>query len=209
MKKRIISFSLYTSERRASKNYVYGAAENLRLQRELFPEWSCCFYVSEDLEEAARDLENDGAEVLHRRKSLGHSGALWRYEAMLRDDYEALMFRDTDCRLSLREKHLVDLWIESGKNYHLIRDSPGHHKGRMMGGLWGLRRASNCVVELVSTQIRQIAVTVVHHGEDERFLTCSILPEIGEDVMEHDSNVDCTPFLEVEEGFFVGKSVSV
>ena len=52
------------------------------------------------------------------------SGMFWRFAAIDDHDVEVMLSRDTDSRLTLREKAAVDDWLSSGKLFHVMRDHP-------------------------------------------------------------------------------------
>ena len=84
-----------------------------------------------------------------------------------------------DAKLSEREKYAVDDWMESGKNFHIIRDSPGH-KRLVMGGLWGCRsNAIPMMASLISSW------SDFNYGDDQLFLSSQIYPLIQHDVLIH------------------------
>ena len=49
-----------------------------------------------------------------------------------------MISRDADSRLSLREKEAVEKWINSDKDFHIMRDHP-HHYYPILGGTWGFK----------------------------------------------------------------------
>jgi hypothetical protein len=187
---------------------VDGALENLRLADEIYPGWTCRIYLAEDLIEVAREVEELGGEVVLRPKNSGQSGLFWRYEAMLDNDFDALIFRDTDCRLSRREKHLVDLWLASDKNFHAIRDHP-EHIYPLMGGLFGLKKTPKEVKQVMKDQIDKIRNNaIIAYNDDQEFLSSQLYPLIQNDILEHDSSIDPTHFITTEcFEEFIGKHV--
>lgn len=64
------------------------------------------------------------------------SGMFWRF--MIADDptVDRYVVRDTDSRLSARERFAVEEWIRSNRSTHSIRDHIWHYHP-MMGGMWG------------------------------------------------------------------------
>jgi hypothetical protein len=54
------------------------------------------------------------------------------------DGVEYMMSRDTDSRLSERERLAVDEWLRSGADLHIMRDHP-YHGVPMLGGMWGVK----------------------------------------------------------------------
>ena len=61
----------------------------------------------------------------------------WRFFAI--EDADIAIFRDTDSRLSYREKYAVDDWINSNKLVHIMRDHKWHNV-KILGGMWGLKK---------------------------------------------------------------------
>lgn len=134
---RIISFSLFGS----NPTYTVGAVENVRLAAQLYPGWTCRFYVSVSVPVLTLEVLTElGAQVVpmtHRPDDL--SALSWRFDA-LTDDADAYLFRDCDSRPDEREAAAVAEWLASGRQFHIIRDHPEHYLP-MMGGLWGCTRA--------------------------------------------------------------------
>jgi hypothetical protein len=57
----------------------------------------------------------DNTEVVVMDEEGTPNSMMWRFTACDDDDVEMFISRDTDSRLSIREKEAVDEWIESGK----------------------------------------------------------------------------------------------
>ena len=62
----------------------------------------------------------------------------WRFDPAFSEKDVIMIFRDTDSRLNQREKVAVDKWLESDKDFHILRDHP-YHTTQIMGGMWGSR----------------------------------------------------------------------
>ncbi|MDD5649096.1 MAG: hypothetical protein PHF86_01575 [Candidatus Nanoarchaeia archaeon] len=129
---KIISFSVWGN----NPKYVNAAYENLLLQPEIYPQWKCRFYVDETVpKDLLKKLEN-GAEVIMMPKSDGLYGLFWRFEPLKDLAIERFIVRDSDSRLSIKEAAAVKEWIESGKEFHIMRDHP-QHGAYICGGMWG------------------------------------------------------------------------
>jgi len=63
----------------------------------------------------------------------------WRFLPASDPDMDILIVRDTDSRLGLRERLAVNEWLESGKNFHIMRDHP-QHGTLILGGMWECRK---------------------------------------------------------------------
>lgn len=134
----VISFSLFGSARL----YQAGAVENVKICADLYPGWTCRFYVGDSVPRQVGDqLRVLGADVRYlegRRESW--AATFWRFESLLDDAIERHMFRDADSRPDGRERAAVDEWTASGAEFHFMRDHP-EHTVPIMAGMWGCTRA--------------------------------------------------------------------
>ncbi len=130
--KKIISFSCYGT----NPTYVRGAYENLLIQPEIYPGWTCRFYIDDTVPKDIVSLLEKDAEVIMMPRSDGNYGMWWRFEPLKDTTIERFVVRDTDARLSIRDAAAVKEWEESGKSVHIMRDHECHFQ-KMMGGMWG------------------------------------------------------------------------
>ena len=66
-------------------------------------------------------------------------GMFWRFQPNDDREVERFIVRDTDSRITNREKVAVDEWITDNKVLHIMRDHP-HHNYTILGGMWGMKR---------------------------------------------------------------------
>jgi hypothetical protein len=117
--------------------YTIGAVKNAALQKEIYPEWVCRFYIDETVpQEIVNQLIDLGCEIKYKPRTADHLASFWRFEPMLDKDVSYFIVRDADARIDIRESRAVDQWISSGIPVHIIRDHP-NHTHVMMGGTWG------------------------------------------------------------------------
>ncbi len=186
--KKIISFSLWGNNRK----YLIGALENMKCQSELFPDWICRFYCHTDVDKSwLLDLSERGAEVIIKYENpvvrhMHAPGMFWRFEVLKDKEIERCLVRDTDGRLTQREKNCVIDWEKSGREFHIIRDHV-MHSTRIMGGVWG---ATNALIsrinydELLDSFSRMTYVNM--YATDQEFLARVIYPLIKDNVCIHD-----------------------
>lgn len=131
----LISFSLFGS----APLYLRGAERNADLIHRIYPGWTARFYVSQEIPEDCIDrLAASGAEVIRKHRSGRIDGMFWRFLPAAESQWNAVLVRDVDSRLSLREHAAVMQWLESGKQLHILRDHPDH-RVPILGGMWGCR----------------------------------------------------------------------
>lgn len=168
-----ISFSLFGNK----PIYTTGMIENVRIARELYPDWQVVVYWSSVPKQTIKRLEQEGAVC---RPGKGKNGMFWRFAIAWDKQVERFLIRDADSRLNPREKRAVDEWIESGLKFHVIRDHP-HHTYPVMGGTWGAVPFSELVKALQSYQPPSDFYT-----EDQIFLARTIWPLVREQTLQHD-----------------------
>jgi hypothetical protein len=126
---------------------------------------------------------------------------------------ELAIFRDTDSRISIREKISVDEWIESKKSLHVMRDHPAHgipygnNSLGILGGMWGLK---NNVIPLMDMMKNFFSSgKVMEYGSDQRFLK-SVYSILENDRCTHDDFFEKKPFpIKRENGRFIGERINI
>jgi len=148
MSKRYISFSLWGD----SRLYCQGAIDNIKLAKEVYPDFTCRFYVAEDCP-ALADLRNLDCEIVVMPKQKGidrenkdwtwqfeHIGMFWRY--LIIDelvDGDIALFRDCDSRVSKRESDIVYKWIDSDKIALVFAENAAHRNSFTMSGMFSIK----------------------------------------------------------------------
>lgn len=149
--KKCISFCLWGDK----EMYLHGAIENVKLAKKIYPDWKCRFYIPKG-ESIIRNRNLDStierrAEIpkknLDELKSLGaeiiyeddNSWNLMFSRFFAIEDYDIIIIRDTDSRLSYREKNAVESWVKSDYKIHAMRDNPWHTT-EILGGMWGFKK---------------------------------------------------------------------
>lgn len=129
---KVISFSLWGD----NPKYTIGAVKNAFLAKYIYTGWECRFYVANDVPQAIIDgLIQNSAKVINMGEGK-ISSMLWRFKPLYDPDVDVFISRDTDSRLSYRERVAVDEWLLSGKKLHIMRDH-AYHQRYVMGGMWG------------------------------------------------------------------------
>ena len=197
---KIISFCLWGND----PKYTVGAIKNAELAKSIYPDWTCRFYVANDVPNMIIfNLEIfDNVEVVNMNKSGDWTSMFWRFLPAGEPDVDVMISRDTDSRLNYREKAAVDEWLESDKVFHIMRDHPSH-KFPVLGGMWGAKKNA---VPMMKEMIEDFGGTN-EYGTDYVFFADKVLPTLNkEDIMVHDEFYDMEPFPIIRKGFeFVGE----
>ncbi len=198
--KKIISYSLWGNK----PMYTVGALRNAELAKEIYPDWTCRFYVgksvSADIINAL--IQHDNTEVFVMNEQGDWTGMFWRFYPASDSDVGVMISRDTDSRLDMREKLAVDEWLASGKSFHIMRDHP-YHATEILGGMWGARGTiladmKTMIADYVKGDFWQV---------DQNFLKEKIYPMIRHDCCVHDEFFEKKSFPEIRQPQrFVGQA---
>lgn len=137
--KKIISFSLWGD----NPKYTIGAIENAKIAKQIYSDWICRIYVGKSVPDTVWDtlVDMDNTELIDMNEDGDWTGMFWRFYPASEEDVDVFIVRDTDSRLSAREKEAVDEWLESDKGLHIMRDHP-YHTSLIMGGMWGMKKGT-------------------------------------------------------------------
>jgi len=130
---KIISFSLWGDV----PKYCVGAIRNAQLAQEHFPNWVCHFYYDRTVPKIyIKALEAFNNTILIKTDN-SVFGAFWRFRSMV--EGTVVLSRDTDSRLSMRERQIVEDWLSSDRKLCTIRDHANHYEFPILAGMWGIK----------------------------------------------------------------------
>jgi hypothetical protein len=201
-----LSFSLWGDK----PIYNVGAIRNAELWKTIYPDWQMAVYYDNTVpKETINKL--DELEVLTidvTEKKL--YGMFWRFFAVDLPDSEYSVFRDTDSRITVREKMAVDEWINSGKSLHVMRDHPAHgipfgsDRLGILGGMWGIKKGFISITDMVENFTKG---KTLGYGSDQTFLK-SVYSVFENDKFTHDEFFEKNPFpIKRVPGRFVGDRI--
>ena len=182
--RKIISISVWGS----NPSYSIGALKNIELAQQIFPEWTCRIFVDGTVPThyVEQMLEYTNVELAQLDNDHLY-GAFWRFYSMFQNEDDIVISRDSDSRLSIREKKCIDEWLESDKKFSIIRDHHRHYDWPMLAGMWGMRgKLNDEVFSLMEKYAQTHSYTV-----DQVFLKDVVWPIAEKDSIIHG-------FLEVE-----------
>ena len=157
--------------------YLQGAIKNAKLAEEIFPDWKCVFYYDSSVPKETIDTLSTFKNTTVKEVTDNSFGAFWRFEMMF-DNPGVILSRDTDSRLSLREKELIDNWLESEYNYMIIRDHDAHYEFPILAGMWGKK---NVLMDSRLKDAMQEYVSVKQYLVDQFYLRDKVWPSIMND----------------------------
>lgn len=198
--KKIISFCLWGND----PKYCIGAIKNALLAKKIYPDWICRYHcddsVPENILQKLSDLDNTEIFIFENANN-------WKFTTsrlLPLDDpnVEYVIFRDTDSRLSNREKIAVDEWLFSGKKAHIMRDHPYHGNFPILAGMFGLKCG---IITNISEKLKNFKIEEQYHY-DQIFINYNIYPFIKNDCIVHDEFFEKKPFPTIRSNYeFVGQ----
>jgi hypothetical protein len=132
----LISFCLWGNE----KKYTNGALNNAILVKELFTsEWKMKLYYNDTVDESLlNDLKKEGVILSKVNKDESFKNMMWRFLPAEDASIDYFISRDLDSVLCERDLCVIEDWIESGKDFSIVRDHPW--QGEVIsGGMWGCK----------------------------------------------------------------------
>jgi hypothetical protein len=177
----ILAFSLYGSNER----YTMGAIANSILYKKVYPGWSMRVYHDNSVPlSIVKQLHENGVVLVNMSSSPLLVKTTWRFAVASDKNVSRFCSRDTDSRLSPREKAAVDAWIVSKKKFHVMRDHPSHSRQHaMLAGMWCATGDAipDMIERLQSRKLRD------YFFQDQDFLSEAVWPIARTSVIHHDS----------------------
>lgn len=175
---KVFSFCLYGDK----PKYVRGMHENIKIITEKFPDWKVYIYYKDCPIEQFLGYTNVVA-ILGNYS--GSRITLDRFCAIDEPYVEVMIVRDADSRIHVRDEWCIRQFLESPKQFHIIRDH-SYHGTYILGGLWGIKK--KCIpYVLMRTYINTFLKTTIPilRTDDQTFLEKVIYPKISDRVLIH------------------------
>jgi len=163
---KVFSFCLYGTE----PNYYTGLLENIEIIKQYYPDFT--IVVHKGTCDPSWVIP-EGVEVNNTNR-VGAINALLRYLSMF--TAEVGFVRDTDSRVTARDRWCIDEFLKSDKSYHSIRDHYWH-RSKLMAGTFGWKKSLPLM----------IPTHEVGYGFDEHFLATEVYDRIKSDLLVHTS----------------------
>lgn len=189
--KKVMSFSLWGG----GAIYNVGAVRNAEITKEIFPDWICRFHTNSVPKDTIDKLSQfDNVEIVkmgdapwkkYGRRAGGsqpEDSIFWKFYPYFDKDVDVLLGRDPDSRPSMREKIAVDEWLESDKQFHIMRDHPGHCTGTpILGAMWGMKTSIGLDLKKLIDVYKETEWPMI----DQWFLMKAIYPRVRDCSMIH------------------------
>lgn len=179
MSKNIVAYSLWGNH----PMYWRGAIRNIEQVKKYFPGWICRFYIDKNSDQnLIETIKGDNVEVILVDSKDSFHGMFWRFWASEEEEVDVFLSRDCDSRFSDREVSAINDWLDSDKDFHIMRDHP-YHNVPVLGGMWGCRNGLMRKINLTE-KIKQWG-KYERKGIDQEFLGQVIYPLVKKTAIEH------------------------
>jgi hypothetical protein len=190
--------------------YNIGAIRNAELWKNIYSDWKMVvFYDSSVPKNTIDSLNSLDVECIDMTDKNIY-GMFWRFFAVDLENSEYCIFRDSDSRISVREKMAVDEWLNSGKTLHVMRDHPyhmipcGNDRLGILGGMWGIKSKKIPLTKIIQNYPNK---SKIFYGEDQTFLK-TIYSLFEKDRCTHDEFFEKKLFpINRENGRFIGERI--
>ncbi len=134
---KVISFGVWGN----NPLYINGLIKNCYNIKTNYPEWNVWVYYNNTVQsDIISHLTNLGISLFHMdNDNTSGTNSVWRFYPTMDESVDILLSRDCDSRITNREMHLVNEWIDSDKELHIIRDHAWHQMP-ILAGMFGLKR---------------------------------------------------------------------
>jgi hypothetical protein len=177
--KNIVAFSLWGDH----PMYWLGALRNIELVDKFYPGFISRFYIDKSSRtDLIESIKEKNVEVVLVDSKDSFHGMFWRFSASEEADVDIFLSRDCDSRISEREAEAVKEWLNSDKDFHIMRDHP-YHTVPILGGMWGCRNGLMRKIEL--NKLINNWTNFERKGVDQDFLANQVYPLIYKTAFEH------------------------
>lgn len=177
--KNVVAYSLWGDH----PMYWVGALRNIELANKFYPGFISRFYIDKNSRPDLIDsIKGENVEVVLVDSKDSFHGMFWRFWASEDPEVDIFLSRDCDSRISEREVSAVNEWLNSDKDFHIMRDHP-YHTVPILGGMWGCRNSLLRKIK-ISKQIENWN-RFNQKGADQDFLGQVIYPYVYNKSIEH------------------------
>jgi hypothetical protein len=162
---KVFSFCLYGTE----DNYYFGLLENIKIICEHFPDFEIYVYKGVCKEEWVFD---SSIHIIETGKN-GVVNMLFRHLPITFADVGFV--RDADSRITERDRWCITQFLESDKEYHVIRDH-FWHRSCVSGGMFGWKTTLPIDIDTKGEY---------QYGDDEKYLNKVLYPKIKDRLLVH------------------------
>jgi hypothetical protein len=181
--KQLIAYSLYGSEER----YTIGAIKNAILATRHFKGYTLRFYTGDSVPESIKQTLRLFPHVQIEEQwdqPEDHRAKLWRFQALADQRYDVVLSRDSDARLTHRERIAHEEFLASGLDFHIMKDHPTGHNYQISAGMFAAR------TKAIPADLDETEEPGNYYTTDQDWLAAYIWPLIKDSALIHDEHYE-------------------
>jgi hypothetical protein len=180
--KQLIAYSLYGSEER----YTIGAIKNAILATRHFKGYTLRFYTGASVPESIKQTLQlfPHVQLVDEYGPEDHTAKLWRFQALADQDFNVVLSRDADARLTHRERIAHEEFLASGLDFHIMKDHPTGHNYQISAGMFAARTRA------IPADLHETEAAKNYYTQDQDWLAAHIWPLIKDSALIHDETYD-------------------
>jgi hypothetical protein len=179
--KQLIAYSLYGSEER----YTIGAIKNAILATRHFKGFTLRFYTGASVPESIKQTLQlfPHVQLVDQPGAEDHRAKLWRFQALTDQEFDIVLSRDADARLTHRERIAHEEFLASGLDFHIMKDHPTGHNYQISAGMFAARTGA-IPADLAIPEGQN------YYTQDQDWLAAELWPQIKNSTLIHDENYE-------------------
>ncbi len=184
---KVFSFSIFGT----NKKYTLGLVKNLEIINSVYPDFEIWIYGGTDVPEEYITKYKSFANVKYiETGKIGNILTFSRFFPIDDSNVDICFIRDADSRINDRDQWCIKKFIDSDKQFQIIRDHR-YHGMRIMAGMWAIKRGSLkiSIYDEYTKWITKNEHMINTYGVDQLFLRDVIYPMIKDNCLIH-SNID-------------------
>jgi hypothetical protein len=177
--KQLIAYSLYGNQER----YTIGAIKNAILATRHFKGYTLRFYTGASVPESIKQTLRlfPHVQLVDEYGPEDHTAKLWRFQALADQDFDVVLSRDADARLTHRERIAHEEFLASGLDFHIMKDHPTGHNYQISAGMFAARTWA-IPSDLTAPEAQN------YYTQDQDWLAAYIWPLIKDSALIHDES---------------------
>lgn len=180
--KQLIAYSLYGSEER----YTIGAIKNAILAARHFKGFTLRFYTGPSVPESIKQTLQlfPYVQLVDEYGPEDHRAKLWRFQALTDREFDVVLSRDADARLTHRERIAHEEFLASGLDFHIMKDHPTGHNYQISAGMFAAR------TKAIPDDLKETEEAKDYYTQDQDWLKAYIWPLIKDSALIHDESYE-------------------
>jgi hypothetical protein len=176
--KQLIAYSLYGNQER----YTIGAIKNAILATRHFKGYTLRFYTGASVPESIKQTLRlfPHVQLEEQDEPEDHRAKLWRFQALTDPEFDVVLSRDVDARLTHRERIAHEEFLASDLDFHIMKDHPTGHDYQISAGMFAARTRA------IPDDLNETEEARDYYTADQDWLAAHIWPLIKGSALIHD-----------------------